>query len=103
MKVRLAETSVTCTYAERFFSPSQNILDITDYVNYSWVDAVASFELWSPRVAKYHERNLRTELISFLQFYHELIPTYVDKTPVVPREVGRKVWLNWLEKKLSDN
>lgn len=28
-----------------FFSPSQNMLDITDYVNYSWVDTVASFEL----------------------------------------------------------
>lgn len=28
--------------------------------------------------------NLRTELISFLPFYHELIATYDDKTPVVP-------------------
>lgn len=28
------------------------MLDITDYVNYSWVDTVASFELWSLGVAK---------------------------------------------------
>lgn len=76
------------------------MLEITDYVNYSWVDMVASFELWLLSVAKNRETNLRTELISFLPFLnHELIAIYANKTPVVPWQVGHEIWLNWLKKK----